>query len=95
MDELLRRLQDINRKAVKLEKAMQKLQAEKDRLGKELKEARAELDSKNGELNGMGERYEALKLAKSIGNPEDRDSVMAKIDLYLKEIDICLKTLGD
>lgn len=71
------------------------MQTEKTRLQTSLEQAQQELNAKNKDLGGIEEKYEALKLAKSIGSPEDRDEVMAKIDLYLKEIDICLKTLGD
>lgn len=71
------------------------MQADKTRLELSLEQTQQQLLEKNKDLGGIEEKYEALKLAKSIDSPDDREEVMAKIDLYLKEIDICLRTLGD
>lgn len=95
MDALLRRLTEVTRKAVKLEKQLQSLQQEKIQLQTALEAAQNTISASDDQSSELQEKYEALKLARSIEHPEDRDVVMSKIDLYLKEIDICLKTLGD
>ncbi len=95
MEALLRRLTELTRKAVKLEKQLQSLQQEKIQLQAALEAAQSTISASDDQSSELKEKYEALKLAKSIEHPDDRDAVMSKIDLYLKEIDICLKTLGD
>lgn len=95
MDALLRKMTEVTRKAVKLEKQLQSLQQEKIQLQTALEAAQNTISASDDQSSVLQEKYEALKLARSIEHPDDRDEVMSKIDLYLKEIDICLKTLGD
>lgn len=95
MDELLRRLQETNRKAVKLERLILRMKEEKDKLRNNFDALKTEMASRDTELNEMQEKYEAVKLAKQISPDTDRKAVQEKIDLYIKEIDACLKRFGE
>jgi len=95
MDELLRRLQETNRKAVKLERLILRMKEEKDKLRSNFDALKTEMASRDTELNEMQEKYEAVKLAKQISPDTDRKAVQEKIDLYIKEIDACLKRFGE
>ncbi|MEL6250470.1 MAG: hypothetical protein AAFR87_00560 [Bacteroidota bacterium] len=95
MDELLRRLQETNRKAIKLERLILRMKEEKDKLRSNFDALKTEMASRDTELNEMQEKYEAVKLAKQISPDTDRKAVQEKIDLYIKEIDACLKRFGE
>lgn len=97
MDELLQRLQATTKKAAKLERQIIWLKEDQEHLTEEVERLKAELFEKNRAFVELEERYEAVSLAKSLGSDheEDRQAVHSKIDLYLKEIDICLKSLGE
>ena len=95
MDELLRRLQETNRKAVKLERLILRMKEEKEKLRTNFDALKTEMASRDTELNEMQEKYEAVKLAKQISPDTDRKAVQEKIDLYIKEIDACLKRFGE
>ncbi|MDW3650384.1 MAG: hypothetical protein R8P61_25135 [Bacteroidia bacterium] len=95
MDELLRRLQETNRKAIKLERLILRMKEEKDKLRNNFDALKTEMASRDVELNDMQEKYEAVKLAKQISPDTDRKAVQEKIDLYIKEIDACLKRFGE
>ncbi len=95
MSDLLLRLQKLNKKVVSLEKRLSSLQEELHDLEQQLEASQEELRSKQMDYELMVERYEALRLSKSLTNPEDRTAIQEKIDWYLKEIDICLNNFGD
>lgn len=97
MDELLQRLQAITKKAAKLERQIIWLKEDHEHLVEEVGRLKAGLSEKDKVIAELEERYEAVSLAKSLGSAseEDRQAVQSKIDLYLKEIDFCLKSLGE
>ena len=95
MNDLLLRLQELNKKVVLLEKQLSVLQGERHELEQRLEEAEEALQSKEKDYELMVERYEAVRLSKSVTNPEDRIAIQEKIDWYLKEIDICLNNFGE
>ncbi len=95
MDEILLRLQELSRKVVKLEKSLRQAEEAKHALADRVSTLEAALQAKEEVHQGFMQKYEALKLSKSIASPEDRTAIQQKIDLYLEEIDLCLKSLGD
>ncbi|MEM6804765.1 MAG: hypothetical protein AAF696_25430 [Bacteroidota bacterium] len=95
MDELLRRLQESNRKAAKLERLVLRMKEDKEKLRSNFDALKTEMASREEELEGMKEKYEAVKLAKHMDPSTDRKAVQEKIDLYIKEIDACLKRFGE
>jgi chromosome segregation ATPase len=95
MDELLRQIQQVQRKARQMGQQLEKMQARQAALQQQLMEAREALSEKEKAFALLTEQYEALKLIKSMDNGTDREAVREKIDLYLKEIDTCLKSFGE
>ncbi|MEZ4777361.1 MAG: hypothetical protein R3D00_29560 [Bacteroidia bacterium] len=95
MDELLHKFQGTNQKAAKLERLLLRLRQEHDQMKEKIEELTQALEEKDREMAALTEKYEAVKLVKSINNGQDLQAVQAKIDDYIKEIDICLKNFGD
>lgn len=97
MDELLQRLRATTKKAAKLERQILWLKEDQEHLSEEVARLKAELTDRRKAFTELEEKYEAVSLVKSLGsdNEEDRKAVQSKIDLYLKEIDICLKSFGE
>ncbi|MEM8887243.1 MAG: hypothetical protein AAGD28_04590 [Bacteroidota bacterium] len=80
---------------MKLERLILRMKEEKDKLRNNFDALKTEMASRDTELNEMQEKYEAVKLAKQISPDTDRKAVQEKIDLYIKEIDACLKRFGE
>ncbi|MCI4669436.1 MAG: hypothetical protein MRZ79_14980 [Bacteroidia bacterium] len=95
MNDLLLKLQGLSKKIAVLEKQLLVLQGERHELELRLEEAEEALHNQKRDYDLMVERYEAVKLSKSLTNPEDRVAIQEKIDWYLKEIDICLNNFGE
>ncbi|RMG73815.1 MAG: hypothetical protein D6722_03235 [Bacteroidetes bacterium] len=95
MDELVRRIEAVSRKAVAVQQQLAQLAQERDRLQERIAELEAQLSRRDADRQEMMEKYEAVKLAKSLNNQADREAVLAQIDLYLKEIDLCLNSFGE
>lgn len=94
MDELIRRLQVLSRKAAKLEAVVETLKANNHTLQTRVSDLETGTETQAAAYQSIKEQYETLKLVKSLETPESRDAMKAKIDLYLKEIDLCLKSFG-
>jgi chromosome segregation ATPase len=95
MEEILHKLHSVSKKVEKLEKKFHRLKQDRDQLHDTLQEAKTLLGEKARALVELEERYEAAKVVNSLGNKGDYKEIQAKIDNYLKEIDICLSILGD
>jgi chromosome segregation ATPase len=95
MDEVLRILQQMQRKAVRLERQVRQLQTQQEALQVQLSELESNLSQKEAAYAALEKQYEAAKMVKQLDLGEDPESLRTKIDLYLKEIDICLKNFGE
>ncbi|MEO0898255.1 MAG: hypothetical protein AAFY71_17720 [Bacteroidota bacterium] len=95
MNDLLLRLQELNRKVGRLEKQLESLHEERHDLEQKLENSEKALLQATKNYEEMVERYEAVKLSKALVNPEAKLTIQEKIDWYLKEIDICLNNFGD
>lgn len=85
----------VSRKAAGVQRQLTQMAHEKNRLTARISELEAQLDRREAAYREMAEKYEAVKLAKSLNNQADREAVLARIDLYLKEIDVCLNSFGE
>lgn len=85
----------MSRKAAGVQRELEQLAAEKRRLEERILELEAQLHHREALHHELEEKYEAVKLAKSLNNQADRAAVLARIDLYLKEIDLCLNSFGE
>lgn len=95
MVNVLPKLQEIGRKIAKLERVIVRLKKENQQLEEQVKELQHQLNGEQEAHKIVQEKYEAVKLVKSLPQNLDVAAVQEKIDLYLKEIDICLKNFGD
>ena len=94
MEEILQSFRFSQKKVSALEQLILHLQTQNHSLVNELDLLKRELEEKNQEMRLLTEKYEAAKLAKGIDSTIDNAELEAKIDKYLKEIDICLRYFG-
>ncbi len=95
MNEILHRLQYVTERVTGLERELTRLKMERGRMLSQIDYLEKELEKKHLSQRELVERYETLKLAKNVRSSADLTKFHEKIDSYLKEIDICLKILGD
>ncbi|MDX1907942.1 MAG: hypothetical protein SF053_12985 [Bacteroidia bacterium] len=95
MEELIRRLEDAVRRAGKQEEQFQRLKQAYETL-------QIQVDTLTAELVSQQQANEALRvqiqtLQQQASHPEDPDRVLLRerIDGYLRDIDACLKQLGE
>lgn len=97
MDEILRILQQVQRKAARLERQMVQTQTRREALEARVSELEDRLLQQQTAYASLEQKYEAAKTVQqlSLDLGEDQESLREKIDLYLQEIDICLKNFGE
>ena len=95
MEELIRKLQEVNRQAEKLTVAIKDLQKERDELQTRVSELEQTLTGKDAASRTNQTRLEAARLGQLTIDESDRQALRAQIDHYLQEIDLCLKRFGD
>ena len=97
MDEILRILQQLQRKAGRLERQMVQAQARREALEARVSELEDRLLQQQTAYAALEQQYEAAKTVQQLKLDlgEDQESLREKIDLYLQEIDICLKNFGE
>jgi len=95
MEEILQSLQGLQRKAARLEREVSRLKAEKAEVEQRLLDMEARLQTQQEAYEDLSQHYEAAKVVGTLGKTEDREALKAQIDLYLKEIDICLNNFGE
>jgi len=94
MDHLIQRLQKLTKKVARMEQLVVQLQSDNQRLALDVSNLKQTLSEKQNDYELLEERYEAVKLIKGVDSDIDSEGLKAKIDNYLKEIDICLKYFG-
>lgn len=95
MEELIRKLQEISKKAVSMAAAIEDLQQERDALRSRVSELEQTLTGKDDALANHKTRLEAARLGQLMIDDADRQALRDQIDHYLQEIDLCLKRFGD
>ncbi|HKK59873.1 MAG TPA: hypothetical protein VJ937_10375 [Salinivirga sp.] len=64
-------------------------------LSSEIEEIKTRLDKRNAEYETLKERFETLKVARSIGDtPEGKKEARAKINAIVREVDQCIALLN-
>lgn len=95
---LLKKLEEISEKAEYLNKRSQELLNTNKELKRQLRDLEDSLQTKEEELENVQTQYEVLKLARSMEggvNNEETELLKKKINEYIREIDQCLKLIGD
>lgn len=95
MEELIRKLQEVNRKASQMSSIIKDLQLERNELRSRVSELENTLTGKDDALRNNQTRLEAARIGQLTIDDGDRQALRDQIDHYLQEIDLCLKRFGE
>ena len=97
LEAIFTKLNDISEKAEYLLQKTEFLVEENNALKEKILQLKRDLDHKETELAETKDQFETFKLAGRIGGigNEDAEELKRKINKYIKEIDQCLKVLGE
>lgn len=96
MNDLFQIVNDLEAKLSKILGRQAMLQEENIRLLQENKQLQQEVEKRDGELKNLENRYESLRVAKTmVGSKEDKHVTKLKINTLIREIDKCIVQLSD
>ena len=97
MDQLLARLAEIGEKADYLNQKSQALVVENRSLNRRIVELEGKIQQQQQEMRELAEQQELIKLARRVEHRDDdaTEELKKKINEYIREIDQCLKLIGD
>lgn len=97
MENLLTRLAEIGEKADYLNQKSQALVEENRALRIRIQHLESRITQQQNELKDMAEQQELVRLARSVEHRDDAatEELKKKINEYIREIDQCLKLIGD
>ena len=97
MENLLARLAEIGEKADYLNQKSQALVQENRALQGRILELESKIVQQQQEMKDLGEQHELIKLAKRVEHRDEAatEELKKKINEYIREIDQCLKLIGD
>ena len=98
MEGIIHKLTDLSERAEYLNQKTAVLVEENRQLKDRLRLLQQNIAEKNQVVNALQDQYNILKLAKNIeggDKNENAEELRKKINKYLREIDQCLKLLGD
>ena len=98
MEGIIHKLSDLSERADYLNQKTAALVEENRQLKERINLLQQNVAEKNQVLNELRDQYNILKLAKNMEggeNSENAEELRKKINKYLREIDQCLKLLGD
>jgi response regulator RpfG family c-di-GMP phosphodiesterase len=97
VENLLARLAEIGEKADYLNQKSQALVQENRSLHSRIQELERKIVQQQMELKEQAEQHELIKLAKRVEHRDEAatEELKKKINEYIREIDQCLKLIGD
>lgn len=95
MEELIRKLQEVSRKASQMSSMIIDLRAERDELRSRVSELEETVTGKDDALRTNLTQLEAARIGQLTIDDADRQALRSQIDIYLQEIDLCLKRFGE
>ena len=98
MEGFIHKLTDLRERADYLNQKTNAMVEENRQLKEKVRLLQQNIAEKNQILNELQDQYNILKLAKNIeggDKTENAEELRKKINKYLREIDQCLKLLGD
>lgn len=97
MENLLERLAEIKEKADYLNQKSLALLEENRALNMRIGQLEGKIAQQQAQLRELGEQHEIVKLAKAVEGRDDAamEELKKKINEYIREIDQCLKLIGD
>lgn len=94
-EETVRLINSLKEKALAIQHKVIKLKNENVEIVKELERLQIECDENKVKLSELGQKYKALKIAKSLGNADDTDSLKKQINAMVREIDTCIELIDE
>ena len=96
MNDLFQIVNDLEAKLSKILGRQAMLQEENIRLLQENNQLQQEVEKRDRELKNLENRYESLRVAKTmVGSKEDKHVTKLKINTLIREIDKCIVQLSD
>jgi response regulator RpfG family c-di-GMP phosphodiesterase len=97
VENLLERLAEIGEKADYLNQKSQGLVVENQALHQRILELERKIQQQQQELKDLAEQQELAKLARLVEHRDDAatEELKKKVNEYIREIDQCLKLIGD
>jgi predicted nuclease with TOPRIM domain len=97
VESLLARLAEVGEKADYLNQKSEGLVQENHALRSRIAELEGKLQQQQQEIKDLAAQGELIKLAKQVGHRDDAatEELKKKINEYIREIDQCLKLIGD
>lgn len=97
MENLLTRLAEIGEKADYLHQKSQALVEENRSLRLRIQQLEGKVVAQQEELKDLASQHELVRLAKAVGHRDEAatEELKKKINEYIREIDQCLKLVGD
>jgi len=94
MSELGKLVDLIEERSKRLVNRKQVLEDENSKLKNQLAEIRAELEDKQQQINELKDKYQVLKIAKTIESEGDNKETIKELNIYIKEIDRCIALMN-
>ena len=94
MSELEKLVNLIEERSKRLVKRKNVLEDENSNLKTQLKEMRAEIEENKQIINELKDKYQVLKIAKTIDIEGDNKEAVKELNFYIKEIDRCIALMN-
>ena len=94
MSELGKLVDLIEERSKRLVNRKQVLEDENSKLKNQLAEIKAELEDKQQQINELKDKYQVLKIAKTIESEGDNKETIKELNIYIKEIDRCIALMN-
>ncbi len=88
-------IHSLNEKTSIIKNELLKLKEENTRLQEELTQKQINFDKSQVALGELKNKYNALKLAKSLDQGEDTQALKKRIDAMVREIDTCIELIDE
>ena len=88
-------MQEVSRKASQMSSMITDLRAERDELRSRVSELEETVTGKDDALRTNLTQLEAARIGQLTIDDADRQALRSQIDIYLQEIDLCLKRFGE
>lgn len=94
MSELEKLVNLIEERSKRLVNRKNLLEDENSKLKLQLEEMKAEIESNKQTINELKDKYQVLKIAKTIEKEGDNKEAIKELNFYIKEIDRCIALMN-
>lgn len=94
-EETQRLINSLREKTSAIQSELVKLKGESRKLREELVKKQIDYDESQLKLSELDHKYNALKIAKSLQNGGDNESLKKQINAMVREIDTCIELIDE